>query len=612
MKKRIFSLILALTLILGCIPFVEMGAYAATPQEVRVRVEGKDKTLYDRKVTVTDDVYCNEYLNMIDNKANIKGFINTLLGETPDYEKNKDSWMNYYVKDDVIDTSKPVNEYKLNDADGIVVYVANFNVNDGDGTLIPVVDLEKDGNTVEMAVYGKSWKVTTPYDGAELKISYVGNKKTDKDGKYSFNMKGIQKIQVGDYPELVRKTIYVGEEEVLQKVKSTIEDLKDYYNKQDTLDHWVAPAYFMVSETDNEFKQINYKYIFPEVITEKSSAVKYAGNIIGLLSAGKNPKDIKIQCGDSEKDIITILKESQRKEDGKFIIDQYDNWTSTQAFAILALDLVDENYDKEKAVKALLSYQNKDGDFSGSVDMTAMTLFALANHRDVEGVESAIQCALENIKDQQLNTGGFLNFGGKDSPETNAMVIKALVALDINPLADEWKKDGNSVLDALLAFKQGGQFKSADGQVSATSTKQAFSALADLYKAESMYHSQSLKDHYKFSSFDETDKYEFTLTRDGSSNFEKGQEAQLNIDVKNNSKNNKTVTFAVTLYKLNGYNKELYTYTFMKKEINAGDTEEVAGGFLIPSEGDYQIKGILWDDFENKNPIAEPITVEVQ
>ena len=128
-----------------------------------------------------------------------------------------------------------------------------------------------------------------------------------------------------------------------------------------------------------------------------------------------------------------------------------------------------------------------------------MTLFALANHRSKTNVESAIDKALINIKDQQAETGGFTSFGS-ESAETTAMVMKALIALGINPLSDEWlSSTGKNMLDALLSYKQGGQFIAAwSGKPNDMTTEQAFSALVDLYKAESIYQDESLKTHYKY------------------------------------------------------------------------------------------------------------------
>jgi len=602
-RKKIISFILVLTLVFGWFPFMNSNAYAVASHVMRVRVEGAEKTHYDRKVTVTEEVYCQDYLNSLGHSIS-DGWITTLFDETPDWDTNKDCWMNYYVKDNVIHDDKSVAQYKLNEADEIVVYVANFN---GNGTLIPVISVDKEDEQAAITVQGKSRSAINPVEGVNIKVSYMTDKITNSNGKITFDIKGIHKVKIGDYPGLVRKTVYVGEKNILQTVTDAVYGLKEHFNNKSTFDPWEASAYYLVGETDEELQQIVDKY--SNEITETSGAGAVAQHIIGLLAAGKDPRNIEGE------DYVAILKNSQQTS-GKFIKESGDDaWIGNQAFGVLALDLVEEGYDVNKAMEALISYQDPDGSFGWGVDDTAMTLFAFANHRSVEGVEQAIQSALTYIKDQQLNTGGFPGCSGEAS-ESSAMVIKALVDLGINPLSDEWTNNGNSILDALLAFKQGNQFKStSDGDVNDISTKQAFSALVDLYNGESMY--KAFKPHvhedYKIDmGIGVQSEYEFTLTRNGSSSFQKGEEAQLNATVINNSDSNQQVTYIVALYKLDGASRQLYAYTFMTKTIDAGALEELAGGFLIPSTGSYEVKAMLWDDFDNKQPLAESITVDVE
>jgi hypothetical protein len=619
-KKRLLSLLIIFSLVLGFIPFGEIKSYGQESHKVRVRVEGKDRTLYDKEVTVTDEVYCDEYFNSLGNSIS-NGFITTLFGQTPD-SKNNETWMNYYVKDNKIDISKSVSQYKLNDVDEAVIYVAKYSSDwSKQKTLIPQINVEKNDKQVQLTVSGKSLSEINPYSDVDLKISYIGNATTNSDGEYSFDLKGIHKVEIGDYPNLVRKTIYVGEKDVIEKVKNAIDDLKVNYNSKNELESWEASAYYVVSETDEEMQKIKDKYNYE--VNDNDGVAKIAYNIIGLLSAGKDPRN----C--NGKDYVKMLKDSQvltGENAGKFIKKSGDEaYVSFQAFAVLALDLAQEEYDVNSAMHALKTYQNTDindvdnyGKFGGQydgVDSAAMALFALANHRNTEGVEESIQAGLDYIKKEQLPTGGFPGYDGESS-ESIAMVIKALIALDINPLSEEWTKNEN-MLDALLKFKEGNKFKSTiDSAYNDYSTKQAFSALADLYNGESMYKNLTHHVHEDYEintgSDVEEPKYDFELKRNGYSDFKRGSEAQLNVDLTNNTNDDKKVTYIVALYKLNGNNKELYTYTFMTKTINAGATEEFAGGFLIPTSGEFEVKGMLWDNFDNKTPLAKEIKVDVE
>lgn len=608
MKNRILARILSIAMLLSLCPLFQLDVYAQ-PHEVQIRVEGKEKTLYQRTVTVTDEVYCQDYLNSLGNTIG-DGWISTLFDETPLWDPNEDSWMNYYVKQNTIDNSKSVNQYKLNDADEIILYVSNFNenVNSGAGTLIPVVTTENYGDTVGITVYGKGWGVEQPYGGAPIRISYMDEvQKTDSYGQYSFRPQGVHKVVIGDYPNLVRKTIYVGEEEILNKVKNAIEDVKNYYNSCSKFNAWVAPAYYGVSSTDQEFKDIQRKYT--TVLDNDADVNAYAHHIIGLLAAGKDPKNA------DGKSYVQILANMQQP-DGKFLKTETDPFYVTyQSFAVLALDLAEADYDKSGAIQAILTDQRSDGSFGDwGTDGTAMTLFALANHKNESGVSSAIDRALSNLKNQQADTGGFTSFGS-ESAESTAMVMKALIALDINPLSDEWlSSTGKNMLDALLSYSQDGQFiNSWSGEPNDMTTEQAFSALVDLYKAESIYQNQSLKYHYQYAGLDDaTSGYDFELNRKDANDFKKGEEAKLDITVQNNSDSDQQATYIVTLCNIDEMQKELYTYTFLTKMIPAGNAEDFGGGFLIPSEGDYEVKAMLWNNFEDKQPLAEPITVNVQ
>ena len=56
------------------------------------------------------------------------------------------------------------------------------------------------------------------------------------------------------------------------------------------------------------------------------------------------------------------------------------------------------DYNIQKAVEALLSYQNKDDGGFGGVDETAMSIMALSNHMDIQGVGDAITKGVAYLK----------------------------------------------------------------------------------------------------------------------------------------------------------------------------------------------------------------------
>ena len=78
---------------------------------------------------------------------------------------------------------------------------------------------------------------------------------------------------------------------------------------------------------------------------------------------------------------------------------------------------------------------------------------------------------------------------GSDNPYSISCVIQGLIAYEIDPLSEEWHENGNSMLDALLDFKEDDHFeyKTKWGSETNSATEQAFIALADLYRGKSMY-----------------------------------------------------------------------------------------------------------------------------
>lgn len=116
---------------------------------------------------------------------------------------------------------------------------------------------------------------------------------------------------------------------------------------------------------------------------------------------------------------------------------------------------------REGLVDYILSVQCLDGGWglSGAVsdlDVTAMTLQALAPYTKEERVSAAVQRALTYLSDAQAEDAGFMGYGVSSS-ETCAQVIVALTALGIDPAKDSrFIKNGKTVVDKLCSFAVGG------------------------------------------------------------------------------------------------------------------------------------------------------------
>ncbi|MGN0648486.1 MAG: DUF4430 domain-containing protein [Oscillospiraceae bacterium] len=94
----------------------------------------------------------------------------------------------------------------------------------------------------------------------------------------------------------------------------------------------------------------------------------------------------------------------------------------------------------EETIAQILSMQLADGGWTvtgsnADVDVTAMTLQALAAHREDATVAAAIEKAVDYLSTAQLENGGFQSYG-TPNPESIAQVWIALSLLDIDALTD--------------------------------------------------------------------------------------------------------------------------------------------------------------------------------
>lgn len=144
----------------------------------------------------------------------------------------------------------------------------------------------------------------------------------------------------------------------------------------------------------------------------------------------------------------------------------------------------------ETAVNELLSRQCADGGWAvmgeyGDVDVTAMTLQALAPYQHASSVENAVNRAISFLSERQLNSGAYSSFG-VENPESTAQVWIALRALNIDISDARFVKSG-TLLDGIMQFLLGnGQFSHIiGGEANETASEQVFLALT----ADSLPHS---------------------------------------------------------------------------------------------------------------------------
>lgn len=214
---------------------------------------------------------------------------------------------------------------------------------------------------------------------------------------------------------------------------------------------------------------------------------EYSRTVLALTAIGKNPADV------AGFDLLKPLADFEQ------VTRQGINGT---IFALLALDSgnyeIPENPDaavqatRQMYVDELLARALPDGGWTltggePDVDITAMTLQALAKYRDQADVTAAVERGLAVLSSLQEPDGGYASWGSSNS-ESVAQVIVALTELGV-PLDDErFTKNGITVEDALLRFAQeNGAFvhvRDGSGGDDGMATEQAFYALAAIHRAE--------------------------------------------------------------------------------------------------------------------------------
>lgn len=338
--------------------------------------------------------------------------------------------------------------------------------------------------TVTGAVYGSEIQWDTSQHIAIEKDGRIIPQEEDITGKI---IATITYEGVSDTEEFIVKILAKDSKKTDEvKVMETIEELRRYYQQQQEFTFRNAMAYIYTSNhLEKDISILHKKF---KVDENPTGASQYAGNIMGLIASRQNPRNYK------GIDYVTPLVNSQNQE-GKFIIGQWDDYPTTIAFSMIALDMAEESYNKEKAVEGLLAYQDSNDGGFGGVDETAMSIMALGFHRDISGVEMDIERGLQYLKINQKGSGGFESWG-EENPYSISAVIQSLIALGEDPLSEDWIKDGNTMLDALLSFKVDDHFENPSewGTEIDMATEQAFTALADLYRGKSMFHELKLQD----------------------------------------------------------------------------------------------------------------------
>lgn len=141
------------------------------------------------------------------------------------------------------------------------------------------------------------------------------------------------------------------------------------------------------------------------------------------------------------------------------------------------------NVTASELIEQILSSELEGGGWaiigrSADIDTTAMTVQALARHKELPDVQDAIDRALVKMSEKQCQSGGFSSYGTENA-ESTAQVIIALCSLGLDPETD---RSFAPMLEELLSYRvSDGSFSHIKGGVASVSaTSQALCALVSM------------------------------------------------------------------------------------------------------------------------------------
>lgn len=245
----------------------------------------------------------------------------------------------------------------------------------------------------------------------------------------------------------------------------------------------------------------------------KSANTDYQRTIIGVCSAGKDPRNFGVlNLVEIEKNTMLFSgKFADSVEDNKTKKPVGEDLINAHIFGIISLYCAGEPIpDKDKALKWLEKQQHPDGGYTydvkyfedpedyalidSDIDMTAAALMAFGILGEDES-NPVVQKALNFLHERQIDDGGFESWGSVN-PESCSWVILALTSIGQDPMGEQWTtKDGNNPTTALLKFQlKDGSFTHVLSEYgnyrvssNAMSTEQSLYGMASAYNNKSVF-----------------------------------------------------------------------------------------------------------------------------
>ncbi|MCX7903759.1 MAG: DUF4430 domain-containing protein [Caloramator sp.] len=227
-------------------------------------------------------------------------------------------------------------------------------------------------------------------------------------------------------------------------------------------------------KNDDILKELSYNW-----------TTSYAKHILTISASGYDPRNF------NGIDLIEILKSSQLSN-GKFkdmINGTNESFLNGHIWSIIALETINENYDKSSAISFLEKNQNNDGGFpliisgKSDIDITAMAVTALTmagRNKNSSSVSKALHYLKNNLKKLSKE---------QQTAETLAWILQAAVSA-----GDDLSKyviNNRNIINELLLYKDktGGFRHIKSGKVDDIATNQVVRSLLSYVNKKNAYKS---------------------------------------------------------------------------------------------------------------------------
>ena len=240
---------------------------------------------------------------------------------------------------------------------------------------------------------------------------------------------------------------------------------------------------------DNYYAKVCAELKAQDGVLDARKYTEYARVVLALTAIGADPTDVAgydltLPLADFEavlnQGINGAVWALIALDSGDYAIPEHPT-AQTQASRQLYLDEI----LKRQLTDGGWNLTAQGGDGESDPDVTGMVLQALANYQDQAKVRAAIEAALACLSEQQDDQGGFSAWNNNNS-ESVAQVIVALCSLGVDLSDERFVKNGNTLLDNLLSFRQadGSFVHTSAGSDNLMASEQGLYALVAAMRAE--------------------------------------------------------------------------------------------------------------------------------